>query len=503
METPSFEKKTKTESREEKQSSVLESGRKKYEQKDISPIEDKEAELELQKLRKEMKKSEETEAEETMDLLKSLRLKKNVDRTPVIINAEDKKLIEEAAAEKAELLKKNYRAGFGVFPTSDPKENFYEQIWTRDFAHAAGNYFATKNPEAVYDSLETIFKNQREDGALPYKTEKRYALLQLIPKIGPMISKPLFDMIGKLKGRKEEQPLYENESFSGAEDTIPASIISAGEFFINSGKGREFAEKHFDQFKKAIDFFRKKTDKEDGLARTKNANPDWADSLYRKGKLGTINVWWARSLRLMEFMAKQLGKEEDAENYRNEFRKVKKSVTEKIYNKEEGYFRAKEGDDRIDTAASVFGALYFSSPAEAVKIEETLKKRVKHSSGLKNFDPPYPPKEIFLVHRAIGNAGYHNEFVWPWITCQNIQVKIKIALGHPDETIRKQYKKEAVEDLVEISELFKKAGGAYEIFKPDEPVAAKTRFYTPPQNLMGNMAAYEGAYLQLKELGWI
>ena len=105
-------------------------------------------------------------------------------------------------------------------------------------------------------------------------------------------------------------------------------------------------------------------------------------------------------------------------------------------------------------------------------------------------------------------GGYHNEKVWPWITGQNIQVKIKIAREHPDEMIQEQYKQEAVADLVDQAKLFKEAGGAWEVFDPDTRQKATDlkilwRNYKPPQNLMGNLAAYHSAYSQLKELGWI
>ena len=107
------------------------------------------------------------------------------------------------------------------------------------------------------------------------------------------------------------------------------------------------------------------------------------------------------------------------------------------------------------------------------------------------------------MHRLMGQWLYHNKFVWPWVTCQNIQVKIKIAREHENPAIRHEYQREAVEDLVMIAQLFKKGGGAYEVFEPDEPKPGRTAFYKPPQNFMGSMAAYQGAYAQLKELGWI
>jgi len=264
--------------------------------------------------------------------------------------------------------------------------------------------------------------------------------------------------------------------------------------------------------KKAIDHFKTKVDETDGLA-SLDKSPDWAETIERDGKLGTINVWWARSLRLMEFVSKQLGHDEDADEFREEFRKVKKNVLDKIYNKEEGYFRTGVGEDRVDAAASVFGALYFLSPAEAVRVEETLTKHLKRSSGLVNFDPPYPKEKINGFVRNMGNGDYHNKNVWPWITCENIQVKIKIALQHPEQEVREKYKKEAIEDLISSAKLFKDAGGAYEVMKADKPEAAVGQVklfglvpvttYKPANNFMANIAAYEGAYQQLKKLKWI
>lgn len=460
----------------------------------------------LKSIRKEIleltQEKKEDDIEDKTSLLRRLRLARNFDFRPADLTAKDKDLISEMASNSESRLKKNYEPGYGVFPASDPKENFYEQIWTRDLGHAAGNYFVNKEPKAVADSFNTLFKYQREDGMLPLRIEKEYLLLKVFPGMRSL-AKPIFNLIEKrIKGRNE-RPVYEGQDFSSAQDTVPTTLVAIGEFFINSPEGKDFVKKHFDQIKKAADFFRGKSDPEDNLIDVKKSNADWADSIIRGGKLGNINIWWARSLRMMEFMANSLGREEDAKNYKEEFRKVKNSIIEKLYNKEQGYFRAKEGENRMDTVASVFGSLYLLGPKEAAKVQETLKQRVKRASGLKNFDPPYPNKQIMLPLRIIGHGGYHNEYVWPWITCQNIQAKIKIALQHPEENIRSQYKKEAVTDLADMAKLFKEAGGAYEIFDPNTRKPPKERFYTPPKNIMGNLAAYQGAYLQLKELGWI
>lgn len=445
---------------------------------------------------------EDNPAEDVMDKLKSLRFRRTGDRAPVPLAKREKELIESTASEGARRLEDNYEPGFGVFPSANPEENFYEQLWTRDFAHAAGNYFATQRPKALKDSLETVFSHQRKDGMLPLRTEKQYMLLKLIPGLRNF-AEPVFNLIEKgIRGRRE-RPVYEGQDFSSAEDTVPAAVIAAGEFFIASPEGRKFVEENFDKIKKAAEFFETKVDPKDGLASTKKMNADWADSINRGGKLGGINVWWARSLKLMSFMSSQLGRKEDAALYRRKFQNTKRSVVEKLYDKDGAYFRAEEGKDRVDAAASVFGSLYLLDPKECVRVQETFKKRMKTNSGLKNFDPPYPSEQIMWPHKLIGHEGYHNKDIWPWVTCQNIQVKIKIALEHPDAAVRNQYKTEAVEDLLDMAKLFRDAGGAYEIFEPDTRKPAVKRWCKPPQNLMGNLAAYEGAYLQLKELGWI
>jgi hypothetical protein len=320
----------------------------------------------------------------------------------------------------------------------------------------------------------------------------------------------LFKLVeGRIKGR-EERPAYEGQDFSNAEDTVPLALMVAGEFSLVSTEGKRFAEENYDKFKKAIEFFRTKVDKEDGLASLKIGNADWEDSIIRGGKLAGINIFWARTLRLISSVATLLGKKEEAVAYREEFQRVKKSILEKLYNKDDAYFRAEEGTDRVDSTASISGCMYLLDPEECARVQKTFKERIKTPAGLKNFDPPYPSNQIIFPQKIINNRGYHNEDVWPWVTCQNIQVKIKIALGHPNESVRKEYKKEAVEDLVDMARLFHDAGGAYEIFQPEtRKPAIKKRFfslvtsYSPPRNLMGGLAAYQSAYIKMKELSWI
>lgn len=436
-----------------------------------------------------------------------------------MLDSERLATIESTARRYQKLLEHNFCPNFGIFPSAKSDSNFFNQVYARDSAHAICSYFAEAHPEAAECSLATLFKFQREDGAIPLRVEREFQLVELTPGL-KRFSKQIFNLVQrKLKG-KEEHPVFEGGDcgVSGAEDTIPLVLIAAGEFFSTSQKGRSFGENQFGRFQRAAAFFQTKIDPSDGLAVITRMNPDWADSLNRKGKLGGINVWWARSLKAMELMAKSIGRDDDARSFREDYDRTKQSIMEKLY-APEGYFRAKEGDDRIDTVASIFGALYLLSPVEAIKVVKTLDGRVRKITGLQNFDPPYPVGDIALSHRAwsllarikhiatgreeSGMDDYHNRFVWPWVTCQSIQVKIKIATGHPEESIRAKFKCEVVEDLARVSDSLRTAGGPYEILDPYEARPARIVAYTPQSNFLGTMAAYQGVYRRAKRLGWL
>lgn len=419
-----------------------------------------------------------------------------------MIREEDRTLIKEVAAEISGHLEKHYMPGFGVFPSADPEGNYYNQVWVRDFANAAGNYFGEKNPQAVADSLETILKHQLPSGELPSRVEREYQRVKFTPLLRRW-SKPIFDFIeGRVHGRAE-RPVYEGMDAAGGEDTVPLVIIAAAEYFFGSSAGETFGRAHFGELTRAADFFMLKVDPDDGLAVMTHDNPDWVDTVRRHGKLGAINIWWARALQYLERMAVALGLEEAAEKYGRECVKVRASVMAGLYDAEGAYFRAKVRENRLDTVACVFGALFFLDPEEAVRVEATLDRRVRKSTGLQNFDPPYRAHELHWLFRALGRWRYHNEYVWPWVTAQNIFVKIKIGARHPDPAVRERCRGEAMEDLLLIARIFRETDAAYEVLHAHTGVAPRHFLYRVPKRFLGSMAAFEGAYLRMKKLAWI
>lgn len=439
---------------------------------------------------------------EDFDFLGSCKRGKS-DSNPTPLSSADKELIKKTAKDFMKMLEGNYQKGFGVFPSSGKDENFYEQLWTRDFSHATLNYLAKYKPEAVKDSLETIFKYQKDNGMLPLMVEKQYMVLRLVPGLR-WLAKPLFNLIESGIRKRKERPVYEGQNFSSAEDTVPETLAAAGELYTASEDGKKFVEENFEKMEKAAKYFYdSKVDPNDSLASFKNKNSDWADSINRGGKLGLVNIRWARALHFMWLIASDLGKEKETAFYRNQYTAIYSSILDKIFNEKEAYFRAAEGEDRMDTVASIFGSLYFLDAPECLRVQETIKKRVKVKSGLQNFYPKYPQDQIMWPHKIINLEGYHNEYVWPWVFCENILAKIKIAACYSNGDLKERYKREVLYDLLDMAKMFDGAGGAYEIFFPDAPKPAISRWYKPPQNIMYSLVSYCGAYLKAKELDWI
>ena len=416
--------------------------------------------------------------------------------------SDDETLIFEVVEEVEGHLGLHYSPEFGVSPSAHPKENYHNQVWARDLAHAAGNYFAHVRPEAVSQSLATIFRHQRADGMLPYRVEREYEMLKFLPGLRPF-AKVAFNLIEKKIFGRTERPIYEGQEFGGGEDTIPVVLLAVHGFWDVSDEGKRFAGTYYAQLQKAASFFEKRTDPADGLAIITHHNPDWADTVKRHGKLGAINVWWAQALRGLAEIAEGLGRHDDAKKYRDESERTRHGILEKLY-APEGYFKAEVNDPRLDTVASIFGALYLLDVEEAVRVEELLARRVARPTGFLNFDPPYLRREIFWAHRLIFREGeYHNHFVWPWVALQNIYVKIKIGLEHPDAALREQYKKEAVADFVRMSGVFRAVDGAPEILQPHASAIPETPRYRVPRHFMGSLAGYAGIYRKLVKIGWI
>lgn len=427
---------------------------------------------------------------------------------PVPLSVEDKALIERVAKDAVRNLEKCYQPGFGVFPTGDPNDVFYNMLWSRDFSHAGG-YFAVGNINALLDSLNTIFSFQKKDGSLPYRVEKKRFILEYFLRVLFGIDPGALRKIGiDFVTRRKKRPIYEGERGNNAEDTIPSVISSIGEFFMASKEGREFAENNYEKIRLAIENFIKRTDPEDGLESSGVNNPDWADSIKRGGKkLSTVNIRWEIALERAEKISAELGMGE-AKKYDALAKKARKGIMDKLYNEKDHYFRTGEGEERMDAVASILGCLHILPVEESVRVQESMKKRLFCKSGLRNFYPPYPKKRLSFILRIIGMGGYHNEAVWPWVAAVNIHAKIKIAQEHPDKEVREQYRNESVLDLLSLAALFESAGGAYEVFDPDRPeqyrkLRTGIMKYQVPKNFMGNLASYQSVYHRLKKLGWI
>lgn len=390
-------------------------------------------------------------------------------------------------------LAKHYKKGFGIMPTADPNEIFYNQVWVRDAMHASLNYYIDEFPESFEDTLVTILRHQQKDGALPSRVEREYLLLKLTPGLR-WLAAPAFWLIEHAFRGRKERPVYTGEDFNGARDTVPLILIAAHRY-SRSLRGRAFTRNRYEQLSRAYRYFAHEYPIRGGLIELPRSTNDWADSILRGGKLGLMNVLWTQSLLAMHELALLYGDDETAQETATHFAKANAALRS-LY-EPAGYMRASESDRRIDTVASITYSLFFLTAEEAVGVQEVLAQRVRRPAGLINFDPPYAAKDVYWPFTIIRHGGYHNTYAWPWVTLQNIAAKIGIAQGHHNEAVRTRYKEEARRDFSAISQLFIDSDGAYEIYFPDTGKPARTLFYKPPRFFLANLATWERVRMQL------
>jgi len=390
-------------------------------------------------------------------------------------------------------LENHFKKAFGIMPTADPSDAYYNQVWVRDAVHASLNYYIDELPQAFEDTFVTILRHQTQEGALPLRVEREYLLLKLVPGLR-WLARPAFWLIEHIVRGRKERPVYTGEDFNGARDTVPLIIMAAHRYSL-SPEGGAFIGDRYKALLRAYRYFTRTYPTHGGLIELPQSTNDWADSILRGGKLGLINVLWAQSQKAMYELALLNEDDDTAQEAAARFVEARTALRD-LY-ESAGYVRASVGDERVDTVASIMHSLFFLTPEEAVGMQELLKKHVRRGAGLINFDPPYAAKDIYWVFKVIGHGGYHTAYAWPWVTLQNIMVKIQIARNHRDEAMRATYKREAQQDFSDMSQLFIESDGAYEIYFADTRKPAQTIFYKPPRFFLANLATWERVRMEL------
>lgn len=258
-------------------------------------------------------------------------------------------------------------------------------------------------------------------------------------------------------------------------DDIPMVILASYELFPLLSQDENLMKIRWEQMVKAIE--KEITFEKNGLVSGVKFQ-DWVDSIHRKGKLSNINILFYQALRGMARMAEHLGKQEEQKYYLSKAKELKEKIMQAFWH-EDGFIKAGSQDSRFDTFSNILGTLYLVTPEQAVQIQNNIiKKNMIQNSLLKNFDRPYPQDVISKIVKLGKMEDYHNHYSWPWVTCMNIIAKLKIVSEHSDEKIRQCFKSEALEDFINISQLFNEDKGVYEIVdeETDLPIQRKYNF---------------------------
>lgn len=360
-----------------------------------------------------------------------------------------------------------------LYTSGDPNSQFYAEIWARDTMFGCATFIARDNPARAIGTLEHLLSFQKPDGTLPIRIEYKRHWANYAPILGRVKS---------FVSRQRPFPVYESAKLSlSSRDTVPSIIIGAGELFRSSTEGRAFIAQKFEQLQKALIREEMFADPADGLIAGGNMQ-DWADSIRREGKLADTNILYFRSLREMSFMAGQLDKNTEAEEYGQKAVVLKERILANFWDEEDGFIKAGIGDNRLDTAANIFACLYLVDAQKAARVQDALKTRAMSPIGLlKNFDPPYPhsllKSQIAFRYRIYGVPDYHNECVWPWLTTENILAKITIFQNHSDEQVRSRFAQEARDDFAKIAALHQRNGDFYEMLNNRDGTPLRSHYF--------------------------
>ena len=232
---------------------------------------------------------------------------------------------------------------------------------------------------------------------------------------------------------------------------------------------------------------------------------DWADSISRGGKLATVNGIYLHALREMTYVAANCGMDEMAAKYADRYEHVRTSYLTTFWDDALGYIKAAADDNRIDAMANIYACLYHLGPAQCVRVQENLQKLVAPNLLLKNFNTPYPASMVALRYKVAGIPGYHNSYTWPWVTCENILAKLKIARNHPELQTRIRFFHEAQGDFVIVTENHTTNGDFYEVVDAETGKPVSSRFfglklYVSALGFMSSITTYIAAEEELEQV---
>lgn len=303
-----------------------------------------------------------------------------------------------------EIAKKSLRKcyfGEGILAS----RNHFSDFWARDSFWAMSGILAIGDFKKAKNIFELFLKYQRKDGKIPRKIMREYTLLKYLFKI-------------KIK-RKKLKPVYVGliPPFHSMDDN--SLLVIAFWKYIEKTKDKKFAQKYYQQIKRAINWYDKKLSsnliKEYFLS-------NWSDSIFRNGKVLYTNTLYYEASKSFSKLARFVEEQGDEEFYFKKSKKVKEKIDIEFWN---GKFYKNQPKDKkhFEVVSNVLVSLYRIASKNKKETIITKLVRVKTGKLLPTVFPKYSFWKINPITYLFGISDYHNGASWLWIDLLAIKLE--------------------------------------------------------------------------------
>jgi len=282
----------------------------------------------------------------------------------------------------------------------------FRECWARDFGFASFGLIAVEQFKVVKDSLEAFFWHQTEEGQLPVKLHSMN-----------VVTRFLHSLLGREQSTEGIlRPKYASGHGAQSLDGHALLIISALNY-VNETEDIDFLRAYWDQLTDAMKWLKNQHRGDQHILLRQGAYADWADSIARRGCVLYTNVIYWKALTDMVYAAASRDLNDEAVHYAAEAESVLRSINERLWRPELGYFATSETLDNLSSDGNLLAIAWgLATPDQAQSIlgvmeeagmAEPVPTRVVH--------PSYPRELIAIENRLGGLGNYHTDASWLWL----------------------------------------------------------------------------------------
>lgn len=293
----------------------------------------------------------------------------------------------------------------------------FRESWARDFGFASFGLIAVAQFEVVRDTLDSFFWYQKPDGQLPVKLYSMDVVTRFLHSIFER-EQPTYRILKPKYLSGHGAPSYDGQ----------ALLIISALHYVDLSKDWDFLRKYWRRLALAMKWLQGCRRGSDGSLLYQEAYADWADSVARKGCILHTNVIYWKALTDMARAAASLDLQDDAVHYFTEAASISRSLNERLWRPDMGYFSTSETLDNLSSDGNLLAIVW--GLAEADQADSILK--VMDEAGMAEpvptrvVHPSYPMNLISLENRLAGLANYHADSSWLWLGALHVIALIQI-----------------------------------------------------------------------------